>query len=94
MGELTRILRPGGALLITVKGENWKVDLGEEQMNSFNLGNMVVVEPEYSGSNYCAAYHPPEYARTVLGAGLNIIEHEPCGSKEISQDFYLMAKTR
>lgn len=92
MGELTRILKPGGALLITVKGENWKVDLGEEQMNSFNHGNMVVIEPEYSGSNYCAAYHPPEYARTVLGAGLNIIEHEPCGSKEISQDFYLMAK--
>ena len=92
MGELTRILKPGGALLITVKGENWKVELDEDQQNSFDLGKMVVLEPENSGSNYCGAYHPPEHVRTVLGAGLNMIEHEPCGSKDTRQDFYLMNK--
>ena len=93
MGELNRVLRPGGALLITLKGENWKADLSEEQMNSFDRGNMIVIEPETSGSNYCGAYHPHEYAKSVLGAGLSIIEHAPCGSKDIIQDFYLMEKT-
>lgn len=93
MDELIRILRPGGVLLVTLKGENWKAGLDEEQMNAFDRGNMVVIEPDYSGTNYCAAYHPPVYAKSVLGAGLNIIEHEPCGAKDISQDFYLMEKS-
>lgn len=92
MGELTRVLKSGGVLLITVKGENWKVELNEEQQNSFDLGKMVVLEPENSGSNYCGAYHPPEYVRRVLAADLIVIEHEPCGSRDTRQDFYLMKK--
>lgn len=94
IGELSRVLRPGsGTLLITLKGENWKHELDEERANSFDSGKMVVLEPENSGSNYCAAYHPPDYVRGVLAQNLQVLEHEPSGSEDTGQDFYLLAKT-
>lgn len=92
--ELTRILQPGGVLLITVKGANWKVELDHDQREQFDNDRMVVLEPETSGSNYCGSYHPREYVVNILakGNGLSVVEHEPCGSLDTRQDFYLMIK--
>ncbi len=92
MNELTRVLKPGGVLLITVKGKNWKTELDSTQEAAFDDGQMVVLEPENSGSNYCGAYHSSEYVRNVLAAELKVIEHDPRGSKDTQQDFYLMIK--
>ena len=58
----------------------------------FDQGQMVVMEPESSGSNYCGAYHPSDYVRDSLAGGLQVLEHEPCGSLDTRQDFYLMSK--
>lgn len=92
--ELTRILQPGGVLLITVKGANWKVELDRDQKKQFDNDRMVVLEPETSGSNYCGSYHPREYVENILAKenGLSVVEHEPCGSLDTRQDFYLMVK--
>ncbi len=90
--ELKRVLQPGGLLLITVKGSNWKIELDDTQREQFDSGRMIVLEPETSGSNYCGTYHPEEYVRNVLASGLSVIEYEPCGSQDTRQDFYLFSK--
>ena len=92
MNELTRILRPGGFLLITVKGEDKRSKLDSADVERFDSGKLIVVEAESSGSNYCAAYHPDSYVRNVLSGNLTVMEHERSGSKDTGQDFYLFRK--
>ena len=92
MAELMRVLHSDGVLLLTVKGENWQVELKQEQIDRFRNGQLVVVEPENAGSNYCGAYHPQNYVLSELARGLRLLEHEPCGSKDTRQDFYLFTK--
>jgi SAM-dependent methyltransferase len=90
--ELVRILRPGGLLLITVKGRDLWHELSTEELDRFQQGELVVKERETSGSNYCAAFHPDTYVRNILATGLEVLEHEPVGSKDTQQDFYLFRK--
>jgi SAM-dependent methyltransferase len=59
MGELSRVLRPGGYLLITTHGESLIGGLSEDDRRSFRMGRLVVRNREASGTNLCAAYHPP-----------------------------------
>jgi len=92
MDELTRILRPGGLLLVTVKGRDLWNELSAAEEERFRAGMLVVKESETSGSNYCAAFHPDRYVRDVLARGLDVLEHEPLGSRDTQQDFYLLGK--
>ena len=88
INELRRVLKPGGLLLITVKGANRIGELAEGNAKEFKSGNLVVVEPENSGSNYCLVYHPHSYV-LELTKGMELIHFEPSGSPDTNQDLYL-----
>jgi SAM-dependent methyltransferase len=93
MGELARVVRPGGHLLLSVKGRDLWNELTPSEAEAFSRGELVVKEGETSGSNYCAAFHPDMYIRKTLAAGFEVLEHEPMGSRDTQQDFYLMRKS-
>ena len=92
IGELTRILKPGGYLLITVSGTTRLHHLTPEQRREFDAGNVVVTHSRYSGRNLCATYHPDTYVRKVLCRGLTLVGFEPGGAKDANQDVFLLQK--
>jgi 2-polyprenyl-3-methyl-5-hydroxy-6-metoxy-1,4-benzoquinol methylase len=91
MGELSRILRPDGYLLITTHGESLIGRLSEADQRSFRMGRLVVKHREASGTNLCAAYHPQEYVRETLANGFCVSDFVPQGLQRY-QDIYLLKK--
>jgi SAM-dependent methyltransferase len=56
--ELSRVLRPGGRLLLTTHGDRYRGRLDPTERASYDAGEIVVRWQEVAGSNLCAAYHP------------------------------------
>ncbi|MEN8208604.1 MAG: class I SAM-dependent methyltransferase, partial [Candidatus Fermentibacteria bacterium] len=90
MSELRRVLKPGGFLLITVKGKDRTGELTGEDAAKFMSGKLVVIEPESSGANYCLVYHPDSYFRNNLADGMEVLYYEPSGSPDTVQDVYVL----
>jgi SAM-dependent methyltransferase len=80
MGEVRRVLRPGGFLAITTHGARYAAELAPREREAFAAGRLVVRESGEAGSNVCGAYHPPEYVRSTLAAGFEVRELRPEGA--------------
>lgn len=70
--ELTRVLRPGGHLVITTHGEAMSARLSASHRQRFSQGNLVVLHPRLAGLNACAAYHPESYLRGAFAGPLEV----------------------
>lgn len=95
MKELLRVTRPGGYLFITLHGdcEFYMNMLPEEQKRRFRAGEMVVMLPEEEGKNCCNAFHPHEWVRRRLAAGLEVVDYSAFGAfGNPYQDVYLLRK--
>jgi SAM-dependent methyltransferase len=93
MRELSRVLAPGGYLLMTTQGESFRGKLSQPELAAFDAGQLVVRYEETSGTNLCSAYHPPAYMRDRLADGYTLCEHLPAGQLEaIFQDIYLLRR--
>jgi SAM-dependent methyltransferase len=91
--ELARILRPGGYLFITTHGEHYLPQLGADDRERFNRGQIVVVGSRREGSNDCAAFHPEGYVRTTLAENLEVVDFVPEGALgNPRQDVFLLRK--
>ena len=79
MDESRRMLNPGGYLLISTLGEHYaSLDrLTESELASFRAGKVVVLYERSAGTSLCSAYHPPQYARDILGAGFDYVAFRP-----------------
>jgi SAM-dependent methyltransferase len=94
MAELSRILRPGGYLLITTHGDYYLPQLDESQRNKFLSGELVIKNDGPIGSNLLGAYHPREYVSRNLSKGFEIVDFIPQGAKgNPFQDLYLFKKS-
>ena len=76
VAEISRILRPGGYLLLTVHGTTRLHELSPAQRREFESGQLIVTRENYSGRNICAAFHPEEYVRERLCLGLRVVDFE------------------
>jgi len=92
MNELTRILKPGGYLLITVQGTRRLHVLQPHERQRFQSGQLVVVNPMASGTNDCYVFHPEQYVRSSLSRGLTVADFVPGGAKDNNQDVFLLTK--
>lgn len=91
MGELRRVLAPGGLLLITTKGQSRLGSLGAAERDRFQRGELVVQSGRYAGRNLCAAYHPESYVRDRLATGLRLLAFVPAAGDQ-TQDAYLLQR--
>jgi SAM-dependent methyltransferase len=91
VAEFSRLLRPGGMLVISVLGHAVRHRLGPEEGQRFDRGELVVQRPRMAGSNVCSAYHPGGYVRGRLLAGFADVGQFDLGSPRlpIGQDAYL-----
>lgn len=95
ISELTRILRPSGFLLITVKGTTHLHQLTLKERQDFESGQLVVTRGEYSGTNVCGAFHPEQYVRQSLAKNLTVADFVPGGAKDAGyQNIFLLQKPK
>lgn len=80
LGELARVLRPGGLLLLTTHGAAYDERLAPEERKQFRRGEIVVRWSQVEGTNLCAAYHPPRALERLAPAGLTFLDLEPEGA--------------
>jgi len=77
MAELSRVLKPGGHLLMTAQGESFLPYMSEEERRTFRSGRLVVREQGAVGGNPFVAIHPPEYVKTHLPRDLALVRFVP-----------------
>jgi len=98
LAELSRILRPGGYLLMTTHGEAFaEAYLPSHEREQFRAGRLVVSNPTSQGENKCGAFHPPEYVKQTLAQGFDFLEFHQGAVVDrarniIAQDSYFLRK--
>jgi SAM-dependent methyltransferase len=91
--ELARVLEPGGFLLLTTQGTNFRSDLDDDERERFDRGELVVRYHESSGTNLCGVYHPENWLRDHVGPLFSICDFIPAGTRAgVGQDIYLLQK--
>jgi SAM-dependent methyltransferase len=92
LGELRRILKPGGVLLLTTAGRTRLHQLSPEEQARFESGQLVVRYQKYEGTNVCGTFHPEPYFRPILAQRFTMIDYIEGGAKDANQDVFLVRK--
>ena len=94
MGELARVMKPGGYLIFTTMGSSFRGQLTESQQVEFDDDGFVVHFPFSAGSNLCSAYHSPEFARQLAAdAGFDAVTSREAGPDSLyPQDMHLVRR--
>ena len=93
MAEMRRVLRPGGLLFFTTKGDSHADELtkpGRDGLADYRAGRFVVTDESVEGLNLCAAYHPYDWVVGNMLTGFELLDFSPAGATMSGgQDFYL-----
>ena len=93
MGELSRVLKPGGYIYFTTHGEYFVQGMKPDERELFEKGRPVIREEQQSGSNFCASFHPPKYVHETLAKNLIVVDFVPGNEHGWSdQDIHLVKK--
>jgi SAM-dependent methyltransferase len=92
--ELKRVLRPGGALIVTTHGCSYLPRLTEDERARFERGELVVRWETLVGTNLCSAYHPERYLRETFADGFVFDTLDPEGALgNPTQDLVLLRRS-
>jgi SAM-dependent methyltransferase len=89
LDEWRRIVRPGGLIAFSTHGDHYRGLLGRRDGALYDRRQPVVVKPRIEGLNACSAHHPPEWVRTDLLQGMELVAFEP-GAPPFPQDLYVV----
>lgn len=66
INELHRVLKPGGILIITSQGDEFKSKLNESELKDFNQGQLVIRETQIEGNRSYSAFQPIRFMHELL----------------------------
>jgi hypothetical protein len=90
---LTRVLKPNGLLLFTTHGDHYRSKFPPQQREKYDCGQPIVLQPDSSGTNVCAAFHPFVFVRDELLKNLTLLSFLPRAALgNPHQDVYLARK--
>jgi len=93
--ELNRILKPGGNLLVTTQGENFKSKLTQSENSRFEKGELIVRGKVKEGHRTYSAFHPDSFLYSLFGSEFEVLEKkvEPASRKDYQpQDTWILMK--
>jgi SAM-dependent methyltransferase len=95
MRELSRVVAPGGYLIVSTHGERYVHRLNRAERERFEAGHLVVKNNVSApGSNTCSAYHPEAFVRDQLAGDLEVVDFIPEGARgNPKQDLYVLRKS-
>jgi SAM-dependent methyltransferase len=92
LGEIRRVLRPGGHFIFTVSGVHYRDRLTGDDLAAYDAGQLVTHFAGSPGSNLCATFHPPAYVKREMLAGFELLDAERGGTLHFGQDVYLVRR--
>ncbi|MFK7846254.1 MAG: class I SAM-dependent methyltransferase [Rhodothermales bacterium] len=93
MKELHRVLRKGGCIYFTMHGRPLSSGLNEQQLRTFNAGELVVTYSSVAGENLCSTFALSSFVETTLMDGFSMLDFvEGRSAAHLKQDVYLMQK--
>lgn len=84
MGELKRILKPQGLLILSTYGKQVRDLLSEEEKKRFDRGCLIVRPRVQEGKRGYASFHSPTFVQTHLLHGMTVVAHLPAGHGGLS----------
>jgi SAM-dependent methyltransferase len=93
LGDVRRVLRPGGYFLFSTLGEYYvsRNRLTALERESFSKGELVVLYERSAGTSLCSAYHPAQYVRGTLASGFEHVAFRP-EADDGRHDIHLLRK--
>jgi SAM-dependent methyltransferase len=94
LAELSRVLRPGGLLVVSTHGEAYADRLSHEERERFLSGEAVIHRSRVAGTNLCTAFHPANYVRARFTRDFELLEHTPAavGARVRDHDLAVLRK--
>lgn len=92
IAELRRVLKPGGLLIFTTRGDAWAWKLTEAERERYQRGEVVVRYDDVEGTNLCAAFHPVSYVHDKLADSFSVRDSLPARMQAGSQDVHVMER--
>ncbi len=92
--ELSRVLKPGGILLLTTQGDNFKPKLSEVETKAYTSGALIVRGNVKEGHRTYSAFHPKGFMQKLF-SDARIEEHielEAGTGKYVPQDIWVVRK--
>lgn len=93
--ELSRVLKPGGLLLLTTQGQNFRSKLSRREKSVFDAGRLITRGKTKQGHRTFSAFHPVPFMETLFRS-YQILEHivpDPLEGKALPQDVWILKKS-
>ncbi len=94
-GELHRVLKPKGILLITTAGDDvYYSEMLEVEKREYDEKGVLVKGQYEEGKKMFLTRHAPHYVRDTLLDKFDILKHVPAGFPIIKQDYWIARKRK
>jgi SAM-dependent methyltransferase len=92
--ENLRVVKPGGMVLMTVQGDNYRNRLLPDELRDYDSGRIVVRAHTAEGSRLYSTFHSPTFMRERFLRGLKIVHHAPSPPRHLAggQDVWVIRK--